>query len=345
MSPSENILQQIRMFVTDADGTLMGQRPEFDQYQSFRARIRELRLRYGILWVVCTGRSLGGYKRIFSPMRIFGIRPDYVIVNHAFIFECREWGFLPHWFWNARILWLQWKDDFKVRRALLKMRKAVLAHNPFVRIAVANRQRLAFRFDDEHAAEFGFGVLKAEIRKYRYFQLFRAEGEICVRVVPFTKGVAVMELARHLGVANAQILVVGDGHNDISMMELEPPCRTACPANAAPEVVATVHRTRGHIAVERNLSGVMEVLAAYEQGVLNDKLPRDWAESGPDTAPRAHGRGIRGVMGTTLLLLVVLYTTLLVVASFIGFPGRGLILKPYQVFVECIRKGYLYLGK
>lgn len=324
------------MFVTDADGTLMGRHPEFDQYRAFQARINELRASYGMLWVVCTGRSLSGYKQIFRSMRIFGISPDYVIVNHAYIFECKSWGYLPHWIWNLRIRWLQWKDEYTLRRALPRIRKAVLLRNPFARVRVANPQRLCFQFDDEGAAAFGAEVLQAEVRPYKYLQMFKADGEVSVRVIPFTKGLAVTELARHLGIPNSQILVVGDGHNDISMMELDPPCRTACPANAAPEVVATVHRTHGHIAAERNLNGVLEVLAAYEQGQLNDTLPADWVESTPDASPRAHARGIRGVMGTTFLLLLVLYTTLLVVASFIRFPGRGLILKPYYSAVECI---------
>lgn len=326
------------MFVTDADGTLMGNRPEFDQYKAFRARISELREKYGTLWVVCTGRSLSGYKHIFQPMHIFGISPDFVIVNHAYIFECKKWGYLPHWIWNLRILWLQWKDEFTVRRALPKLRRAVLSRNPFVRVTVSNRQRLCFRFDDENAASFGAEVLRREVRSYKYLQMFQSAGEISVRVIPFTKGWAVTELARHLGISNSQILVVGDGHNDISMMELDPPCHTACPSNAAPEVVATVHRTHGHIADERNLNGVLEVLAAYEQGTLNDRLPADWVESEPNVSPRNHSRGIRGVMGTTILLLIVTYTTLLVVASFVQFPGHGLVLKPYYILVECLEK-------
>lgn len=334
------MLRQIRMFVTDADGTLMGHRREFDQYRSFRKRIAELRTTYGVIWVVCTGRSLSGYKHIFRPMRIFGISPDFVIVNHAYIFECKKWGFLPHWIWNLRILWLEWRDEHIVRRALPKIRKAVLSQNPFAQVMVSNRQRLSFRFDDESAASFGAEVLRAEVKPYRYLQMFQSAGEISVRVIPFTKGLAVTELARHLGIANAQILVVGDGHNDISMMELDPPCFTACPANAAPEVVETVHRTHGHIASERNLDGVLEVLRAYEQGQLNDQLPEDWEASEVPLSTRPRSRGISGVMGTTILIALILYTTLLVVATFIHFPGRGLILKPYDIAVQAIYKGW-----
>jgi len=333
------------MLVTDADGTLMGHRPEFEQYRAFRDRIRQLRTTYGLLWVVCTGRSLAGYKYIFRPMRQFGISPDFVIVNHAYIFECKKWGYLPHWIWNLRIRWLEWNDEFAVRRALPKIRKAVLAQNPFARVLVSNGHRLCFRFDDESAAEFGAEVLRREVRPFKHLQMFQSPGEISVRVIPFTKGVAVMELARHLGVVNSQILVVGDGHNDISMMELKPSCYTACPANAAPEVVATVHRTHGHIASERNLNGVMEVLAAYEQGQLNNKLPEDWTESDTPVMPRTHSHGIRGVMGTSILLSLVLYTTLLVVASFIKFPGRELILKPYYFAIECIYKGWHFFDR
>ena len=333
------------MFVTDADGTLMGHRREFEQYRAFRDRIAELRTTYGVIWVVCTGRSLGGYKHIFRPMRIFGISPDFVIVNHAYIFECKKWGFLPHWIWNLRILWLDWRDELIVRRALPKIRKAVLARNPFARVLVSNRNRLSFRFDDESAAEFGANVLRSEVRPYKYLQVFQSPVEISVRVIPFTKGLAVTELARHLKIANRQILVVGDGHNDISMMEIEPPCYTACPANAAPEVVETVHRTHGHIASERNLDGVMEVLTAYEQGKLNDQLPADWEEAQAPLSTRPRSRGISGVMGTTLLLGLILYTTLLVVATFIRFPGRGLILKPYDVAVKCIYSGWHYLDR
>ena len=333
------------MFVTDADGTVMGTRPEFEQYRVFRDRIRELRKTYGILWVVCTGRSLGGYKHIFRPMRIFGITPDYIIVNHALIFECRKWGYLPHWFWNVRILWLQWKDGLTVRRALSKIRKAVLSSNPFARVTVSNKHRICFQFDDESAAEFGADILRKAVQPYKYLQMFESPGEIIVRVIPFTKGLAVMELARHLGVINSQILVVGDGHNDISMMELEPPCFTACPANAAAEVVATVHRKHGHIASEKSLNGVMEVLKAYEQGQLNDKLPADWEEFDVHSSTRPRPRGIRGVMGTTILLLLVLYTTLLVVASFIHIPGRNLILKPYFYLVESVYKGWHHFDR
>lgn len=326
------------MFVTDADGTLLGRHPEFDKYRAFRDQVNNLRTNYGMVWVVCTGRSLRGYLKIFQSMRMFGITPDYVIARHAYIYECKPWGYLPHWFWNFRILWLQWKDNLVLRRAMPMLRDAVLSSNPFAKVVYRNRQRICFRFADESAARFGAEILKKAVLPYRYLQLFESPTEVDIRVIPFTKGLAVTELARHLGVSTSQILVVGDGHNDISMMEMEPPCYTACPSNAAAEVVETVHRTRGHIASQSDLAGVLEVLSAYETGRVNDQLPKDWVgREGPISLPHT-SRGIRGGVGSVLLILAIVYTTLVVLGSFVGFPGRSLVLKPYFKMIEQISR-------
>lgn len=336
MGDSENILKRIRMLVTDADGTLMGRRPEFDQYRAFRAKINNLRTSYGAVWVVCTGRSLGGYKRLFRPMNAFGITPDYVIARHAYIYECRRWGYIPHWFWNLRVLWLQWGDHLALRRAMPRLRRLVISRNPFARVSYSGKERLCFRFEDEGAANFGAEILRAEARPYKYLQIFQTPGEVEVRAIPFTKGLAVRELARHLGVPNEKILVVGDGHNDISMMEMDPPCHTACPGNAAAEVIEAVHKTGGHIASDRSLGGVIEVLTAYETGSINAALPAGWSGFDQPPAKPKTSRGIRG-MGTFVVLMLVFYTTLLVVCSFCRFPGSSAILKPYASLLEHVR--------
>ena len=336
MNSSENTLRQIQLFVTDADGTLLGQKPEFEQYRAFRLKIDELRTR-GAKWVVCTGRSLRSFNRIFRPMRMFGIEPDYVIARHAYIYERSRHGYWPHWFWNVRVLWLQSRAEVRVRRALPMLRRAVLSRNPFAHIAFSSSQRVCFRFDDEGAANFGAEIIRIEAKPYKYLQIFQFPGEVDVRTVPFTKGLAVAELARHLDIMPARILVVGDGHNDISMMEINAECRTACPGNAAPEVIEAVHRTGGHIASERALSGVMEIIGAYETGRVHSELPPDFHEfkegANPVRLPSHTGRESSRT-ASVLLFLAVLYTTLLVLASFHVVPGLGVIEKPYQMLVR-----------
>jgi HAD superfamily hydrolase (TIGR01484 family) len=342
MSASENILQHIRLFVTDADGTLLGRRPEFEQYRAFRVKIDELRTHYRTFWVVCTGRSLRSFNSVFLPMRTFGIVPDYVIARHAYIYEKIRVGYKPHWLWNIQVLHLQGQDMWRVRRAIPRLRRAVLSRNPFARVVFQNAMRICFKFDDDGAANFGAEIIHREAKPYKHLQVFHHLREVDVRTVPFTKGLAVTELARHLGVPPGQILVVGDGHNDISMMEMHPAIRTACPSNAAAEVIETVHRTGGHIAGTRSLGGVMDILTAYESGAINSRLPDNWQVSrntaNPLTPPiRAQNRLRQGLFGF-VLFMAVLYTTLVVLASFGVIPGGAVIMKPYLAFISLLER-------
>jgi HAD superfamily hydrolase (TIGR01484 family) len=338
MSAADNILQRIRLFVTDADGTLLGRRPEFEQYRAFRVKVEELRTQYRTCWVVCTGRSLRSFNSVFLPMRTFGIVPDYVIARHAYIYEKVRVGYKPHGLWNLRVLALQAQDRWRVRRAIPRLRRAVLSRNPFSRVIFQSGTRICFKFDDDGAANFGAEIIHHEAQPFKHLQVFHHVREVDVRTVPFTKGLAVTELARHLNVPPEQILVVGDGHNDISMMEMHPAIRTACPSNAAPEVIETVHRTGGHIAASRSLGGVMDILTAYEAGAINSRLPDNWQvirdTANPLAPPVAGPSRLRQGFSGFLLILAVLYTTMVVLASFGMMPFGEVIMKPYLALIR-----------
>jgi hypothetical protein len=139
MNEKRNILKELGMFVADVDGTLLGHRAGFDQCQAFRKHIDFLRSRYGVKWVICTGRSLGSFKKVFRPMMMLGVMPDYVISRHAYIFERKNHGYLPHVIWNVRVRWLQWVNEWKVRRAIPRMAAAMLKKNPFARVSYRKR--------------------------------------------------------------------------------------------------------------------------------------------------------------------------------------------------------------
>ena len=331
MAEAGNILQNIRVLVTDVDGTLLGRRPEFEQYKAFRLRMDQLRTVYGTRWVVCTGRSRRSFQVVFRPLRVFGILPDYLISNHAFIFVRVGTHVRPHVWWNLQVLMLVWRHFWEVYCAIPRLRKAVFARVPFPRIVHQSSHRICFRFYDEETAEFAAEILRGELRPYKYLRLFTHVKEVDIRTVPFTKGLAVAELARHLNIAPADILVIGDGHNDISMMESNLGCRTACPVNAAPEVVETVHLTGGHVGTRSNLAGVIEILDAYERGAVNSALPERWVLTSDRLNPTpaaSEGNRHSGLIGA-LLFLAIIYTTLCALASFNLIPGSKAILNPY----------------
>ena len=93
----------IRLLTTDLDGTLIGGASEFPLYPTFREQLIELRRDHDTVWAICTGRSLPSFRHFFEPMRTMDIRPDFVIIRHAYIFSLTRAGYVPHILWNLRI--------------------------------------------------------------------------------------------------------------------------------------------------------------------------------------------------------------------------------------------------
>ncbi len=325
------------MFVTDVDGTLVGHRVGFDQYEAFRRYVGILRDKYGARWVICTGRSLRSFRHVFRPMMMLGIVPDYVISRHAYIYERKSRGWIPHGVWNLRVRWLQWRHEWKVRRAIPRMRRRMLGKNPFARVVLENHGRITFQFEDEGATRFGMEIVQSVAQSSRYLQVFQYPCEIDVRAIPFTKGLAVSELAHRIGVAPERVLVVGDGHNDISMMQPDVARWTSCPVNAASEVLEAVNRAGGHIAASHSLAGVLETLKAYEDGVLNSALPSSYA-AGADrsggSGVKAPGTGGRFGFRSLILVLMVVLVVVLVLAKFHLLPFAQGLVAGYERMVD-----------
>jgi hypothetical protein len=279
---------------------------------------------------------------VFLPMRSFGIVPDYLITRHAFIFEKRRYGYSPHVLWNFQVLLSEWRNHWQVRQAIPLMRRCLRRRIPYYRTITETRERICFRFDDINTAAFAAEILRGQAAPYRFLRVFHHLKEVDIRTVPFAKGFAVAELARHLQIPKRRILVIGDGHNDISMMEVNTPCYAGCPSNAAPEVIETVHQVGGHIAAKSSLGGVMEILDAYATGQVRSALPAGWCPPATVANP-VHTRPPReGMSADTvssfLLFMAAVYTTLIVLASYDIVPFSSTILKPYLKLVHFIEQ-------
>lgn len=333
---------QIQMLVTDLDGTLLGPKPEFAHYNTFREMIDRLRQTPGFNWVICTGRSFRSFKLIFLPLRSFGIKPDYIITSHAYIYQTKTWGYSPHLLWNAHIRNLQWRLMLRMHMALPRMRKVLAKNVPFARVTSFDSFHVGFRFENDDTTARAMDVLTNAARPYRFLQVFRHRNEVEVHMVPFTKGLSLQELARELAVAPDHILAIGDGHNDISMMTPEIARYCACPANAVPEIIEHVHAHGGHIAQAICLEGVLEIVQAFTSGCIRNELPAGWIPAAelarPPIARRKHSHRRSKWWQMMLLLAAAIYTVLLVFASFRLIPFSGLIKKPFLMLIGLISR-------
>lgn len=327
-------MEDIRLIATDLDGTLIGRVDEFPLYTAFRDRLRRLRRENGTVWAVCSGRSMRSFKKMFSPMRAMGLSPDVVIVRHAFIYtRGRIVRYRPHVLWNLRILLLLWLDRFSSRRAIAEWHNLITRTTHGVRTVRRRKDRLWLRLATEEAAAYAATELRKRVQDFRHFRVFHYRKEVDVRSVPFTKGMALRELSRYLNVARDHVLAIGNGYNDISALDGSVARYTGCPGNSEPEVMATVHKAGGHIAQERSLKGVIEIMDAVVQGNVCSDLPPWWEDPAKGENP-SHNRppsrrGQRRVKNAVLAAMAA-YTTLLVFASMGLVPRSEVVMKPYN---------------
>ena len=186
-------MRVVQLLATDLDGTLIGSAREFPLYSSFREKITELRRNYGTIWVACTGRPLKSFKTFFAPMRTMGMSPEFVVVNHAYIFERTRAGYMPHIFWNLRIAYIIWLNKVTAREVISDWHDSITGMSGGVATLKRTKDRLRLRFDSEDSARVAMEVLqqKQEDEGYRHLQISLSGRELDVRAVPFTKGLAV----------------------------------------------------------------------------------------------------------------------------------------------------------
>ncbi len=322
----------IKLIATDLDGTLIGSANELPIYTDFRAKLRELRGTRGVVWAACTGRSRRSFNAFFLPMQQMNIAPEYIIVKHAYIYRLTGWGYLPHITWNANIRLLISATRRNVGRAIDSWRDRVTGMSLGVRVVRHENDRLQVRFDSEHSAETAADILREEVKAFPHLRVFQYQREVDVRYVPFTKGLAVSELARHIGVDHDNILAIGNGHNDISMLDGTVAKYCGCPANSDAEVMETVHSSHGHIASRPSLAGVMEIVDAFETGNVYCKLPPDWVPPSQrkNPWPKPRRRRPRRRLKRSWLWALAAYAVILVFASQDVLPFSGVIMKPVR---------------
>lgn len=282
-------------------------------------------------------------------MRVLGVEPKYLIIHHAFIYRRGKRGYWPHLLWNISIRFQMWSSALYLRGALTEWHHLVNRMTPGVTTLYHRRNRLCLRFRTEGEAEAAAGLLRQKASVFKHLRVFHYLQEVDIRTVPFTKGMAINELAARIEVRPSEILTIGNGLNDISMLDGTSSALTGCPANAEVDVMETVHRSAGHVATQRGLAGVIEIMDAFLAGTVNSALPEWWVPNRQQKNPNSSGRKLnhpsrqqrRHPQSSRVALqlgLLVAYTVLVVLASFGVIPFSGFIMKPFMLVSKLVEK-------
>ena len=309
----------IRMVVTDMDGTLVGTGAPDEDMAAFGETLS--RFDSGVKWVIVTGRSLADVQHKMEPFSALSLYPDAVVAHSFQVYTRGREKYVPHHLLNIRILGvLLWRLFYSYFRLL-----RWVAHIRHAKMLKKSRHFLHVKFSKESAAEAALEEVQAALAPYHFYKPVLHKNKMEFHLRPVLKGVALELMCRHGHVDPAGVLAIGDGRSDLSL--LSPRVSgggCGCPANAAAELKQAVHEHGGHLAQAQGLTGLVEILRAYQDGAVRSALPEDWQKpvarlrNPHGAAP--HMKRWRVTPRGVLAVLLVLYLIVLTFAQFHLIP-------------------------
>jgi len=252
----------IKLLSTDFDGTLVDHYATPPVVPELFAVFQELKAK-GVAWAVNTGRELA---HIDEGLREFGfpVEPDYVLTSEREVFhrgpdgEWKDYGD-----WNERCY--QAHDElFAQAEPLLADVRAFLDREIEANPIYEGSRMVGLAAATEEEMDRVVQFLEAERGRVPGFQYQR--NTIWVRFCHenYSKGTALSELGRLIGIPREEIFAVGDHFNDLPMLDGLHAKWVACPGNAVDPVKAAVRAADGYVAKGECSGGVVEALRYFQ---------------------------------------------------------------------------------
>lgn len=245
----------------DFDGTLVLPAADPIFHPGLGQMIKQLRAQ-GAAWVVNTGRSLGQTVEGLAQYGLF-MEPDYLIVRECDIYRpglFRRWSSFGPWNNQARKAHERFVKDHShffdaVRQVVESGGLAELISGEdgdlgIVAASLEEMDRICAWIDQQQSINPDIGYQRNTI----YLRFSHAR---------FSKGTALGELCRLLGLRAEHVFTAGDNFNDLSMLNPAFAGKIACPSNALDPIKEVVKSHGGFIASRPASEGMMEALTHY----------------------------------------------------------------------------------
>ena len=245
----------------DFDGTLI--HPERDPvFHPGLGQMIKLLREQGAAWVINTGRGLSQTIEGLAQHGIY-MEPDFIIARESDIYKP---GFFSRWTdygsWNrlARRAQERFAKDHQasfqdIRQMVETQTQASFIGSGDGEMGIVATSDLELdgicAYIDTHAQQFpDIGYNRNGI-----YLRFSHSG--------YSKGTALSELARLIGLDASVCFAAGDNFNDLSMLDPRHARMIACPGNAVEPVKQIVHSRGGFIASRFASEGMMEALTHF----------------------------------------------------------------------------------
>lgn len=235
----------IRLLSTDFDGTLIGHEPDAGTAAALSAALAGLRSQ-GAFWAVNTGRQLWFALEGLEQARL-PHDPDFVLSSEKDIFrrvDEGEWEAFGEW--NARAE-TRTLELFERAAHVLEAVEEFAAGKDGVEVLYENGRVAGLMTADPETMEQVARAVRAAAADVPEFGFNTNHVWMRFAHRAIHKGSSLAELARLLGIDAADVLAIGDHHNDLPMLDGVAAGMTACPSNAVREVREAVRRQGGYV--------------------------------------------------------------------------------------------------
>lgn len=250
---------RLRLVSTDFDGTIHEDFADAPIPEALERKLAGLQAS-GVTWVINTGREMQSLMESLARSRV-GVRPDYLVLVEREIFRNDRGHYVPVEPWNTQCnqdharLFAEMAEELpELLEGLQRRYDATFYDDPWSPLCAIARSNS--QMDGIEAELKAFADSRSQVAVVR--------NDVYVRFshTGYSKGTALGELQRLLGITPAQTLAAGDHLNDLPMLLPRFARYLVAPSNAVPAVKAQVAAHGGWNMEERT---GMAVLAALER--------------------------------------------------------------------------------
>lgn len=247
----------IRLLSTDFDGTLFAEFEAPPVPHALQELIGQLQAG-GVTWVINTGRDMAALMECLGRAHLT-IRPNYLVLVEREIYRHEDTRYVGVQAWNDAcrhehdLLFKRVRHDLPALLSWINERfDATLYEDGYSPLCLVASNNDDANTIVDHLELYCRSVPGLTVVRNDVYARFSHEA--------FSKGTALAEIQRRLGIQPEHTLAVGDHYNDLTMLSAEVARHLIAPANAIEKVRTQVLAQGGRIATQPCGRGVLEGL-------------------------------------------------------------------------------------
>lgn len=253
----------IQLVATDFDGTIFSEFERPPVPEGLQRLLGDLQAR-GVKWTINTGRDLSGLLETLARAHLT-IRPDYLVLVEREIYRHEGTRYVPDEDWNRACAEDHSRLFARIRPDVPQLTAWINGHfdadvyaDPWSPLCLLARSNGDADEIEAHLEDYCRSVPDLTVVRNDVYARF------CHR--KYSKGTALQEITRQLGLDRSQVFAAGDHLNDLPMLEPQVAGHVAAPANAVPAVKDLIGQRGGWLSELTGGNGVEEGLRAALRG-------------------------------------------------------------------------------